>query len=420
MPPTTTVTAHEGAAVTTGSPTGRTATVGRPDATMTREQMVAVIAELGPKFEERAVQVDREAVFPWGNFNDLRERGFLALCVPKEYGGMGASYTDYMRVSEEIGRHCGSTGLTFNMHNATMIWAGEVADKLDMPAEVRAEHERRRAEMFRGVVEDGEIHSQPFSEGLNPGALAGIATRALPVDGGYLVTGRKIFASLSGAADRYNVTCQVEGEDFLRLLSVRANADGVEIVDDWDPLGMRGTVSRTLLLKDAFVAADDEILPGGMYDQAARRYPYLFMSLAPTYLGLTKGILDFTRAYLRGELAGAAKGTARRDNPIKQVGWAEMQIKYEQSRALLYGVADSATLDPTEEQMIAAWAAVYTTMEHANEVAAAAVRVCGGQSMLRHLALERMYRDSRLGSTMLPWSAEVAIERIGKARLYDE
>jgi alkylation response protein AidB-like acyl-CoA dehydrogenase len=382
--------------------------------------MVKVIADLGPMFEERAVEVDRNAVFPWGNFNDLRERGFLALCVPKKFGGMGASYADYMRVSEEIGRHCGATALTFNMHNATMLWAGEVSDLLDMTDEQRAQHESRRAEMFRGVVEDGEIHSQPFSEGLNAGALTGVGTIATPVEGGFLVTGRKIFASLSGAASRYNVTCQVPGEDFLRLLSVRASSDGVEITDGWDPLGMRGTVSRTLLLKDAFVPNDDEIMPAGMYDQAALRYPYLFMSLAPSYLGLTKGILDFTRAYLRGELAGAAKGTARRDHPVKQMGWAEMNIKYEQSRAMLYSVVDSATLDPTEDQMVTAWAAVYTTMEHANAVAAIAVRVCGGQAMLKHLALERMYRDSRLGSLMLPWSAEVALERIGKARLYDE
>lgn len=417
MAPTSSVTAHEGSVAATGA--GKQGPLGAPDSSMTRDQMVATIAALGPAFEERAFETDRNAAFPWGNFNDLRERGFLALCVPKEYGGMGASYADYVRVSEEIGRHCGSTALTFNMHNATMIWAGEVADKLDMTPEERATHERRRAEMFRGVVERGEIHSQPFSEGLNPGALAGIATRAVPVDGGYLVTGRKIFASLSGAADRYNVTCQVEGEEFLRLLSVRANADGVEITDDWDPLGMRGTVSRTLLLKDVFVPADDEIMPGGMYDQAARRYPYLFMSLAPSYLGLTKGILDFVRSYLRGEVKGAAKGTARRDNPIKQYGWAEMQIKYEQSRALLFSTVDSAHLDPTEDELVSAWAAVYTVMEHANQVAATAVRVCGGQSMLKHMALERMYRDSRLGATMLPWSAEVAIERIGRAGLYD-
>ena len=419
MSSTITVAPHEGSSIATGSTTGPTGQVGRPDSGLSRDDMVQVIADLGPAFDARAVVTDLNAEFPWGNFSDLRERGFLALCVPKEYGGMGASYADYMRVSEEIGRHCGSTGLTFNMHNATMLWAGQVADLLDMSPEERETHERRRAEMFRGVVEDGEIHSQPFSEGLNPGALAGIMTRAVPVEGGYLVTGRKIFASLSGAANRYNVTCQVEGEEFLRLLSVRANSDGVEIVDDWDPLGMRGTVSRTLLLKDAFVPADDEILPGGMYDQAAKRYPFLFMSLAPSYLGLTKGILDFTRSYLRGEVAGAAKGTGRRDNPIKQYGWAEMNIKYEQSRSMLYGVVDSATLDPTEDQMVTAWAAVYTVMEHANAVAALAVRVCGGQSMLKHMPLERMYRDSRLGSTMLPWSAEVALERIGKAYLYD-
>lgn len=420
MPPTITVAPHEGSSVATGSTAGPSGPVGRPDSAMSRAEMVKVIADLGPMFEERAVEVDRNAVFPWGNFNDLRERGFLALCVPKKFGGMGASYADYMRVSEEIGRHCGATALTFNMHNATMLWAGEVSDLLDMTDEQRAQHESRRAEMFRGVVEDGEIHSQPFSEGLNAGALTGVGTIATPVEGGFLVTGRKIFASLSGAASRYNVTCQVPGEDFLRLLSVRASSDGVEITDGWDPLGMRGTVSRTLLLKDAFVPNDDEIMPAGMYDQAALRYPYLFMSLAPSYLGLTKGILDFTRAYLRGELAGAAKGTARRDHPVKQMGWAEMNIKYEQSRAMLYSVVDSATLDPTEDQMVTAWAAVYTTMEHANAVAAIAVRVCGGQAMLKHLSLERMYRDSRLGSLMLPWSAEVALERIGKARLYDE
>jgi alkylation response protein AidB-like acyl-CoA dehydrogenase len=404
------VAAHEGTRVQTG-------VAGAP---VDRDALVQVIRELGPTFAARAFDVDRNAVFPFENYADLRDRGFLALCVPKEYGGLGASYSDYIRVSSEIGRYCGATALTFNMHNATMLWAGQVADLLDMTPEQRESHERRRAEMFRGVVEDGDIHSQPFSEGLNPGALAGVGTQAIPIEGSWLVTGRKIFASLSGAADRYNVTAQVPGEDFLRLLSIRATDPGATITDDWDPLGMRGTVSRTLIIKDAFVPYDDEVMPGGMYDQAANRYPWLFMSLAPSYLGLTKGILDFTQSYLRGELAGAAKGTARRDNPVKQMGWAEMNIKYEQARALLHLAIDNAHLDPTEDEMVQAWAAVYTVMEHANQVAATAIRVCGGQSMLKSLALERMYRDSRLGALMLPWSAEVALERIGKARLYDK
>ena len=60
-----------------------------------------------------------------------------------------------------------------------------------------------------------------------------------------------------------------------------------------------------------------------------------------------------------------------------------------------------------------------TVMEHAAEVASLSIKVCGGQSMQKSLPLERMYRDARLGSTMLPWSAEVCTERMGRARLFD-
>lgn len=386
---------------------------------ISRDEMVARVRALGPAFTERAVKYDLEASFPYENFADLKAAGMVALCVPTRFGGLGASFADYARVSAEIGRYCGATALTFNMHNATMLWAGEVSDLLDFPDAERAEHDRRRAEMFRGVVEDGTIHSQPFSEGISAGATSGVHTKAEIVDGGFRVTGRKIFASLSGAAHRYNVTCQVPGEPFIRLLSVPADADGIEIVGDWDPLGMRGTVSRTLLFTDAFVPADNEVMPPRGYDQAAQRFPFLFMSLAPSYLGLTQGILDFTRAYLRGETPGARPGTARRDLPQKQAGWAQMQIDYELGRALLYDVLDTMVIDPDEDLLARAWAAVYTVMENANKVAALSIRVCGGQSMLKDLPLERMYRDSRLGATMLPWSGEVCLDRLGKAKLYD-
>jgi alkylation response protein AidB-like acyl-CoA dehydrogenase len=386
---------------------------------ITRDEMVARVRVLGPAFTERAVRYDREASFPWENFADLKEAGLLALCVPVDSGGLGASFADYARVSAEIGRYCGATALTFNMHNATMLWAGEVADMLDFPAEDRALHNARRAELFRGVVEDGMIHSQPFSEGISAGATSGVHTKAEPVDGGFHVTGRKIFASLSGAANRYNVTCQVPGEPFIRLLSIPADAEGIEIVGDWDPLGMRGTVSRTLLFTEVFVPADNEVLPPHGYDQAAQRFPFLFMSLAPSYLGLTNGILDFTRTYLRGEGPGMSPAQARRDLVQKQAGWAQMQIDYECGRALLYDVLDNMHIDPGEDLLARAWAAVFTVMENANKVAAQAIRVCGGQSMLKSLPLERMYRDSRLGITMLPWSGEVCLDRLGKAKLYE-
>ena len=386
--------------------------------TVDRSELVHWVRALGPVIAERAVRYDREASFPFENFADFRRVGLLALCVPAQHGGLGASYADYVRVSEEIGRYCGATALTFNMHNATMLWCGEVADSLTMSDAERARHEQIRTAMFRGVVDHGHIHSQPFSEGLAPGATAGVATRARAVDGGWRVTGRKIFASLAGAANFYNVICQVAGDDTIRFLGVPAGADGVSIVDDWDPLGMRGTVSRTLLMDDVFVPETNEWLPAGIYNQAAERYPWLFLSLCPSYLGLTGGVLDATRSYLRGELPGQAAG-ARRDHPMKQVGWAQMQLRHQQSRALLYRAVDEATLDPDQDALVLGWSAAYTVMENAAEVASMAIRVCGGQAMLKHLPLERMYRDARLGSLMLPWSAEVCLERLATARLYD-
>src|SRR5262245_21842564 len=99
--------------------------------TLSREEMVTRAAALGPAFAERAPQYDREASFPFENFVELRRAGLLGLCIPAEHGGLGATLADYARVSAEIGRHCGATALTFNMHTATMVWTGQVADMLE-------------------------------------------------------------------------------------------------------------------------------------------------------------------------------------------------------------------------------------------------------------------------------------------------
>jgi alkylation response protein AidB-like acyl-CoA dehydrogenase len=58
-------------------------------------------------------------------------------------------------------------------------------------------------------------------------------------------------------------------------------------------------------------------------------------------------------------------------------------------------------------------------MENSNDISRLAIRTCGGQSMLKTLPLERMYRDSRCGSLMLPWTAELVLDRIGREALYE-
>ena len=384
------------------------------------EQAAALGAE---KFAPRAARHDREASFPTENYADLRAAGFLGLCVPERHGGLGADFATYCRVSAELGRHCGATALTFNMHVCTALWTGALADDLDMTAEQRARHEARRTVHFRRMVADGAIFSQPFSEG--GAAAAGKApfgTIATKVDGGYRISGRKIFASLSGAADYFGVLCTEDKPTLSRgdtlYLAVPATAPGVAVTGDWDPLGMRGTVSRDLVFEDVFVPEDAELLPRGVYHQAATRWPHMFLTLAPTYMGLAQAAYDFTIRYLRGELPGTPP-VKRRMYPTKQIAVAEMHVKLEQTRALFERVIGEARVDPGKPDRLRAYAAQYTIMENANELARLALRTCGGQAMLKHLALERIYRDSRCGSLMLPWTAELCLDRIGREALYE-
>ena len=100
------------------------------------------------------------------------------------------------------------------MHVCSTLWTGALADDLEMTAEERAEHnERRRSCTTSASSATARIYSQPFSEGgaAAAGAVA-FGTEAKPVDGGFLVSGKKIFASLSGAADYYGVLCTERGE----------------------------------------------------------------------------------------------------------------------------------------------------------------------------------------------------------------
>ena len=381
---------------------------------------------LGPAFAARAFEIDRDARFPVENFTDMHGAGLLAICIPERFGGAGADYRAYSLTAAEIGRYCGATALTWNMHVCSTLWSGPLADDLDMDDATRAEHEARRGVHYKRIVEDGAIYAQPFSEGgaAASGAVA-FATEAEPVDGGWIVRGKKVFASLSGSADYYGVLCtEVDGSGQKSrrntlYLAIPATAEGVSVVGEWDPLGMRGTVSRTLLFDDVFVPDEAALMPRGVYFQAASNWPHMFMTLSPAYMGLAQAAYDFTVKYLRGEMPGTPP-VKRRQYATKQIAVAEMKIKLEQAKTLWFQAITEAGPRPTKDQVMRAWAAQYTVMEFSNDIARLAIRTCGGQSMLKRLPLERIYRDSRCGALMLPWTAELCLDRLGKAALYEQ
>jgi alkylation response protein AidB-like acyl-CoA dehydrogenase len=253
---------------------------------------------------------------------------------------------------------------------------------------------------------------------------APFGTAARKTDGGWRIDGKKHFASLSGAADFYGVLCTEDRGDGVHdakdtlYLAVPKDTPGFRITGDWDPLGMRATVSRTLELDGVRVADDMLLMPRGAYYEAAYHWPHMFLTLSPTFLGIARGAVDFTVGYLRGEVPGSPPPGARAA-ATKQLAVADMRIRLEQAEALFLRVVSEAKFRPTKQERLRAYAAQHTVMETANEVCRLALRTCGGRSIMRSMPLERMYRDSRCGSVMLPWTVEICAERIGRESLYE-
>ncbi|MGB0410238.1 MAG: acyl-CoA dehydrogenase family protein [Pikeienuella sp.] len=382
------------------------------------------INEMGPTFAERAFGIDIDASFPVENYKDLAAEGYMTLTVPTEFGGKGFSLGEYAMVGAEIAKYCGATALTFNMHNSSMMWSRFMYELPHLTEEDRAAFAPLRERQFRRAVEEQGIYSQPISEAGQNWTSKPAQTQCRKVEGGWLINGFKKFASLAGYCDYYSIVCTeiFEGieprhEDTM-IFVVHKDAPGLSVQGEWDPLGMRGTNSRDLILKDVFVSEDDLMMPRGIFIKTLPHYPHVMATLSPTYMGVAQSAYDFTVAYLRGEVPGQPPAD-RRMFTTKRLAVAKMYARLAPVRALWWQVFMEADGFPTQAQVMRMYAAQYNVMEAAQEIAALAIRTCGGQAMLKSLPLERIYRDSRCGALMLPYTAEIMEDYMSVLSLYD-
>src|SRR5438034_5784800 len=374
------------------------------------------------RFAPRAERHDREATFPFDDYDDLREAGLIALCVPERHGGLGASYETYCLVAEQLAYGNASTALTFNMHCLTMLMMGEVADAMPLSAAARDRHEKLRAQKFREVVERGVFYGQPHSEPVEHGqtdtalTVGGrrFGTTARKVDGGYVVNGRKFFVSLAGAAPYYATPAiRLGDEPWLErtlYLQVGKDTPGVSFQAEWDPMGMRATVSRDMVLENVFVPDDSEILPAGLFRAMYNAFPHLSpLTFSATFLGLTQAAYDYAIAYLTGKVPGAP--ALQTEAIAKGHALAEMLFTVETARALYYRAISEARVDAPLADVQRARAAHVTVQRSVVTVTQEAIRICGGRALLKRYPLERYARDARAGALMRPWTEDIATQQ---------
>jgi alkylation response protein AidB-like acyl-CoA dehydrogenase len=347
---------------------------------------------LAADFATRSATHDREGSHPIENYERLRQEGFLALTIPTEYGGAGASLLDHTVAYEALGAGCPSTALAFNMH------ASVVMPILDSP-EVSPETKRRLTDL---IVGERKLIAGNFSEPVTTSLVGArpIKTRARRVEGGYRVTGRKMFASMLEAADMVMVGASIEGAvasaGLVFLLPRVAEGRGVDA--NWDVLGMRATRSDSLVLEDCWVP--DSAVVYRSDDMSGLRHNNLHWfwgSYTPVYLGVAQAAYDELRRVVGSRKPeGYAQPLAYHPDVRRAV--AEMSAELEAARLITYHSAWlSDTEGQTEKTVTALYRAKYAVGEAVSRITRTALTLGGAHGIFKTSRLEQLFRDGALG-----------------------
>jgi alkylation response protein AidB-like acyl-CoA dehydrogenase len=370
------------------------------DATITnRQEFLDRAAACGSQLEANASRYDREGAWASDSFEHVRQGGLLALGVPAELGGPGATISELAAVQRELAKHCGSTALASSMHQhvtAFTAWRW----RRGLPG---AEATLRR------IHDDGIVLvSTGGADFTHP---RGSAVRT---DGGYLVTGRKIFVSQSPAGTVMSTMFAYDDpERGLRVLNmaIPLSSDGVRVIETWDAMGMRGTASNDVELTDVFVP-DERVLadrPHGVVDPPLQVILSIaFPIISAVYLGIAEGVRDHVLTML----------DSRRDDVIvqRQVGLIEARLRV--AGWALEGALRAVGDDPHPSMTMVA-----DVMAMKREVALAGIEVCdlamelvGGPAYFRGSPIERAYRDIR-ACKFHPFTPEATLVHAGRLAL---
>lgn len=331
--------------------------------------------EIGPAFAERAEKHDATDAFVAENYAELKRRKVFSIGVPEQFGGGGANVDELAGMLRTLAHYCSSTALALSMHThlvATTVWRWKNAKA---PVEG----------LFNRIVnEDLVLVSTGGADWLQGSG------KAVKVDGGFRVSGRKIFCSGSPAGAMMMTTAiyddPADGPTVLQI-PVPITSPGVTIHDNWRTIGMRGTGSNDITIEDVFVpdAAVAVRRPAGKWHPAIH---VVAMVALPVFNSVYVGIAEAARDLA---LQMAAK---KRDDKALQCLAGEMENELVTAQLALQRMIDNAATrapgpDTTAETLSCRAILGRSTRATVDK----AMDLAGGGSFFRSAPLERLFRD---------------------------
>ena len=286
---------------------------------------------------------EEAAVFPRAAAAAAAADGLLGLFAPATVGGQGSSLADAMDVFEELGRGDAAYAFALSMHNAVT----NAIARFGTP-ELR---DRYAARLVSGELLGGFSLTEPHAGS----DAAAITTRAVPVDGGWRVTGRKAWVSLAGEADVFVLVCRTgseRGTGDVLMLAVDARAEGVRVERLYEKAAAAFLPIGEVSYDDVLVPADALIAPAGQGMRAALgAIDVARVDIAAISVGLAAEALAIALEYARGR---EAFGGTLLDLQSIQFALADVETDVVAGR-MLYRAA-AAALDEGRGTVLAAHA----------------------------------------------------------------
>ncbi len=384
-------------------------------------------------FATRADQHDREQSFPFENITALRESGVLSAGLPEDLGGFGLEHTqDIVAGMNRLARGDGSTAIAANMHIGTPWYVTRLwRDAVERGDSALAEQLHGTLGLLGSTIvmvaatEAGTSVGWPLTE----------ATRA---EDGWRLDGRKIFGTLSPAADILIVACRFKAESAppdgwgWAYAFVPKDSEGVHLHDDWDALGMRASGSQSISFDGCFVPDaffNPQVRPWGGFDEGLLTVQiHANLSLSAAMVGIAEQARDIVIEQVSTRRKAPSNRLLAERSGI-QYGVAEMEIDLATARSMIertaslvdaYLLTHSASqvdLGGLHELMRDFQSTKWVANRKCIDVVDRVLTLSGGTGYFASSPLSRLYRDVRAGPFMQAYSPNEAREYIGRSVL---
>jgi acyl-CoA dehydrogenase len=337
--------------------------------------------------------IDESDEIPARLIAQAKEMGLYGYALPAEYGGLGLSVEQQVRVTIELGYTSPAFRSLFGTNNGI---AGQVL--------VLAGTERQRKQWLPRLASGEVVASFALTEpdaGSDPSRLV---TTALQVKGDgeagggtWVIDGLKRYITNAPVADVFMVFARTDPQappgKGIGVFVVPARTDGVAVAARDHKMGQAGAWTADVAFTGVRVPADaliGEQAQAG-YATAMRSLAHGRLIIAAMCVGVAARLIDESVSYAKERSQG---GRPIGDYQLVQAMLADSHTEYLAARSLVLDAAEQ--YDSGADRRLAPSAAKYFASEAVGRIADRAVQIHGGSGYIRGIPVERLYRDVRL------------------------